>query len=398
VTTPSASRAAFAIAPGVLLAGVAGGIAFPILPIVGVQAGLSLPFIGVILAANRAMRVLSSPVVGTLTDRFGGRRTLIVGLVIQCAVMVLFTLGITTHAPGIFFLAGRVLHGPGSACVFVAGQALALHAGGAKHAGGSSAIVRAAMSLGIPVGLVTGGLLSDRFGDARTFEIAFLGVVAATIAAFAMVPDLRVQVPKRSPFPELFKAMRTGSLFSLGALNFAVSFSAQGMVLTTLSLLVHARGMSVAHMGEKGTASFFMGLMVVTSALVMVVAGRLGDRFAAHGRLAFVGLVLLIPSLLIIALVPTSTGVVVGMIAIGVAGGALSPALLTLVGKTLPPHQRGTGVGVLQLFGDIGGTLGPLVGTVLLRDSLRAPYLVAAALVTCLVPFAVRLAARGRSG
>ena len=36
-----------------LLAGVAGGIAFPILPIVGVKAGLALPFIGVILAANR---------------------------------------------------------------------------------------------------------------------------------------------------------------------------------------------------------------------------------------------------------------------------------------------------------------------------------------------------------
>ena len=378
-----------------LLAGVAGGIAFPILPIVGVQAGLSLPFIGVILAANRAMRVLSSPIVGTLTDRFGGRRTLIAGLILQCLVMVLFTLGITTRAPGPFFLAGRVLHGPGSACVFVAGQALALHAGGTAHAGRSAATVRAAMSLGIPVGLIAGGLLSDRYGDARTFEFAFLGMVLATLLAAFIVPDLRVQVSKRSAFRDLLPAMRNSRLVSLGALNFAVSFSAMGMVLTTLSLLVHARGMSVAHMGEKGTTSLFMGVMVVTSSAAMVAAGRIGDRYHAHGKLALWGLVLLIPSLLIIALLPTTWGVLAGMIAIGIAGGALSPALLTLVGTVLPPHQRGTAVGVLQFFGDVGGTLGPLVGTALLVGSLRTPYLVAAALVACLVPFAVRLAARG---
>lgn len=49
----AAPRAAWAIAPGVLLAGIAGGIAFPILPVVGLRAGLSLPFIGLIIAANR---------------------------------------------------------------------------------------------------------------------------------------------------------------------------------------------------------------------------------------------------------------------------------------------------------------------------------------------------------
>ena len=55
---------AIALIPGTLLAGMAGGIAFPILPIVGVRLGLSLTFIGVILAANRAMRVIFSPMVG----------------------------------------------------------------------------------------------------------------------------------------------------------------------------------------------------------------------------------------------------------------------------------------------------------------------------------------------
>src|SRR4051812_11168890 len=105
-------RLALALAPGTLLAGVAGGIAFPILPITGVRLGLSLPFIGVILAANRAMRVLFSPLVGVIADRFGGRRTMLAGLVLQIVVMSLYVLGIVTRRAGEFFLIGRLLHGP----------------------------------------------------------------------------------------------------------------------------------------------------------------------------------------------------------------------------------------------------------------------------------------------
>lgn len=374
-----------------LLAGVAGGIAFPILPIVGVQAGLSLPFIGVILASNRAMRVLTSPIVGALADRFGGRRTLIAGLVLQIAVMVLYTLGITTGHPGTFFLLGRMLHGPGSACVFVAGQALALHAGGKTQGGRTAGTVRAAMGVGVPLGLVAGGVVSDRWGNAATFESALVGVLVATLVAWRLVPDLRVAVPRRFGWSEIFKAMADRRLSAIGALTFAVAFSAQGMVLTTLSLLAHARGMSLLGFGDQGTSSVLMGLMVVVSAITMPVAGRWGDRHRAHAPIALAGLIVLVPSLVLIALSSTATGLVAGIALMGLGSGALSPSLLALVSELVPQDRRGVAIGVLQLWGDIGGTLGPLVGTALFAGSLRAPYLVTAVLLACFIPLAARL-------
>jgi MFS family permease len=375
----------------VLLAGVAGGIAFPILPIVGVQAGLSLPFIGVILASNRAMRVLTSPIVGALADRFGGRRTLIAGLVLQIAVMVLYTLGITTAHPGTFFLLGRMLHGPGSACVFVAGQALALHAGGKTQGGRTAGTVRAAMGVGVPLGLVAGGVVSDRWGNAATFESALVGILVATLVAWRLVPDLRVAVPRRLGRSEIFKAMADRRLLAIGALTFAVAFSAQGMVLTTLSLLAHARGMSLLGFGDQGTSSVLMGLMVVVSAITMPVAGHWGDRHRAHAAIALAGLIVLVPSLVLIALSSTATGLVAGIALMGLGSGALSPSLLALVSELVPQDRRGVAIGVLQLWGDIGGTLGPLVGTALFAGSLRAPYLVTAVLLACFIPLAARL-------
>src|SRR5262249_53130791 len=175
-----ARRLALAIAPGVLLAGLAGGIAFPILPALGMRAGLPLSLIGAILAANRIGRVVAGPIVGAAADRLGGRRLFLAGLFIQIVVMALFALGVRLDRPGLFFLLGRALHGPGSACVFVAGQALALHAGGREHAGLTGSTVRLALVIGVPVGLVAGGVLSGRLGPAATFETAALAVIVAT--------------------------------------------------------------------------------------------------------------------------------------------------------------------------------------------------------------------------
>jgi len=387
----SAASLAVALAPGTLLAGVAGGIAFPILPIVGLRLGLSLPFIGVILAANRAMRVVSSPVVGVMADRFGGRRTLLVGLAVQIVVLGLFALGIATGCAGPLFLAGRLLHGPGSACVFIAAQALAIHAGGPSQGGRAAGTVRAAMVLGVPIGLAAGGLLSDAVGDAATFAIAAAAVVLALIAAYLRVPDWRGPLGRRTPLAEALRGMRDRRLFALGALNLVINFSVGGMILTTLALLVHERHLSLFARNEQGTAGLLMGWMIVVDAGLTPFAGRIGDRWRAHARVATGAMVLLVAGLAVVGLSHGARGLAMGLALIGAGGAGLGPSLLVIMGNIVPPDRRGTGVGLMQFCGDVGGTLGPLVGTALLAGSTAVPYLGTAALAACSVPLAAWL-------
>jgi MFS family permease len=383
---------ALALASGTLLAGVAGGVAFPILPIVGLRLGLSLPFIGLILAANRAMRVVSSPFVGVLADRFGGRRMLLVGLALQIVVMGLYTLGIVTQHPGPFFLAGRLVHGPGSACVFVSAQALALHAGGASHGGRSAGTVRAAIVLGVPVGLVLGGLLSEAVGDAGTFAIAGGAVVVSLVGAWARVPDLRAPIGKRAPFLETLRAMRDRRLLAVGSLNFALSFAVGGMILTTLALLVHGRHLSLLGRNEQGTAGLLMGWLTIIDSGATPFAGRIGDRWHAHARVATVAVALLVPGLLLVGLSQHLGGIAAGLALLGIGAAGLGPSLLVLMGAIVPRERRGTGAGMLQLCGDVGGMAGPLVGTALFAGSTAVPYVGTAALLACFVPVAAWLA------
>ncbi len=390
-SAPSGRALALAIAPGTLLAGIAGGIVFPIFPIVGQRVGLSLWFIGAILAANRAVRVVSAPFVGMMADRVGARRTMLVGLAIQIVVIALYLLGVEVHHEGALFLAGRLLHGIGSACVFVAASALALEASGASR-GATAGAVRAAMVLGVPIGFVMGGLLSDSIGDAATFATAGALGCVALLAAFTTVPDLRAKIAVRPPLLVTLRAMSDRRLLGIGGLNFALNFAAGGMVLTTLALLVGARHLSVFGRDDQGTAGIFMGWMSIVDAATTPLAGRLGDRYRAHARVAAVAMALLVVGLAIIGLAATEAGVAIGIAFVGLGAAGLGPSLLVLMGAIVPPERRGIGSGLLQVSGDLGGMLGPLLGTSLFAGNTAVPYLGTAALVACIIPVALWLA------
>ncbi|HUJ61201.1 MAG TPA: MFS transporter [Kofleriaceae bacterium] len=386
---PTSPRSlALALAPGTLLAGIAGGIVFPIFPIVGEQVGLSLAFIGVILAANRAARVLCAPVIGVVADRIGGRRTLLVGLAVQIVVMALYWVGLVTHHEGALFLAGRILHGPGSACVFIAASTLALQAGG----GATAAAIRASIVIGVPIGFVIGGLVSEAVGNAGMFAIADAAVVIALGAAWFSVPDLRAPVSMRPHILASLRELRDRRLVGVGGLNFALGFAAGGMVLSTLGFLVASRHLVVFGRDERGTSGLLMAVLSITDASFTTFAGRYGDRHRAHARVAAVSLAVVALGLVVIALAGEALGTAGGIALVGLGTAGLGPSVLVLTGAIVPAERRGTAAGLLQLCGDAGGALGPLVGTALFATTTELPYLLTAGFVLCFVPVAVWLA------
>jgi DHA1 family multidrug resistance protein-like MFS transporter len=394
---PSARTLALALAPGTLLAGIAGGIVFPIFPIVGKQVGLSLWFIGLILAANRAVRVVIAPLVGVLTDRLGGRRTLLFGLVVQIGVAALYLVGLATHHEGAAFLGGRLLHGVGSACVFVAAQTLALQAGGPNQKGGAAGLVRVTIVLGVPIGFVVGGLLSGPIGHMGVFIVAGGAITVAAIAAYFTVPDLRAPISPHPGFAAVIQAMRNRALLGLGGINFVLAFAASGMVLTTLPLLVDGRHLVVFGRNAEGTAGILMGILSMTDAAFTPFAGAIGDRRNAHAEVAAVSLAISTLGLLAMAFADGVAGTAIGIALIGVGAAGLGPSVLVMMGVIMPAERRGTGAGILQLCGDAGGMLGPLIGTTLFAGSTTVPYLATAAIVALFIPVALRLARSTRS-
>jgi MFS family permease len=76
--------------------------------------------------------------------------------------------------------------------------------------------------------------------------------------------------------------------------------------------------------------------------------------------------------------------------------GAIAPSLLALLGIEVSPNRLGRAAGVLQLYGDLGGALGPIVGTELLAHGSATPYLLSAGLLVLVLPIALWLGRRER--
>jgi MFS family permease len=394
----AARRTALSIAPGVLLAGVGGGMAFPILPLVGLRAGLPLPFIGVILAANRFGRVLANPLVGAAVDRMGPKPVLLAGLLAQTIVLGLYWAGVVTGHPGAFFLVGRLLHGPSSSCVFVAGQTLALDAGGASHKGMTSGIVRSAMQAGMPVGLVLGGLLAGWIGAAGAFSVAMAAPLLALTVAAITVPDLRVVAQRTPGVREVIRSLRSRAVGVVAVINFVSTFCALGVILTTLVLIVHERHVPIGALSDQTSAGAYMGVLVVFMILVTPAAGRLSDRRGWRARVVMAGVLVMAPGALLIGLSASTGALASGLALVGLGMGALTSPLLALLGDLVPAHMRGSAVGCLQLFGDAGGALGPIVGTTLLGRSGALCYVATAVLLVLMLPLGRLLAAAERRG
>jgi MFS family permease len=392
----AARAAALAIAPGVLLAGVGGGMAFPILPLVGLRAGLSLPASGVILAANRFGRVLINPVVGGAVDRVGAKSLLVFGLITQVFVLGLYLAGVVSGHPGAFFLLGRLLHGPSSSCVFIAGQTLALHAGGRDHKGLASGIVRSAMSAGMPAGLVVGGLLAGWIGPAATFAVAMVAPIAAAGVAAWTVPDLRAAAQRAPTLREAVRSLRSRAVAAVAAINFVSTFSALGVILTTLVLIIHERGIAVGQLSDQTSAGIFMGFLVIFMTFMAPLAGRLSDRRGWRARVVMGGIVVMVPGVLLIGLAASAAPLAAGLVLVGLGMGALTSPLLALIGDLVPSDMRGSAVGCLQLFGDAGGVLGPIVGTSLIGGAGRPAYVATAVLLALTLPLGGWLAAAER--
>jgi MFS family permease len=379
------------------LGGIGGGVVFPILPTLGLRMGLSALMIGVILAANRIVRIGMNPVTGVLVDRFGGRGVIAAGLFIEGVGTLGYIAALHFATPAAWFLAGRLVWGAGSSLLFVGAVAAVLAASSGANRGRLVARARSAISLGVPGGLVLGGLVTDFFSADAAFLAALVLSVGSGVAALAGIPRLR---PAGSPantthlsLDGLLQVLRQHRLAGIWFYAALVSFSVQGLLLATLVLLVDRRGISIAGFGAEGSAGLLLAILMLAYAGTSLSIGRRLDALGRRTRLLGAAVALLVAGYLLLAFTPTLALILVALVVIGVGTGAIVIPLLTLIGDLVAPGLRGRATAIYQVASDCGGTAGPIVGLILgVRFGFFAIYAGVAALFVLSLPVAVALA------
>lgn len=135
----------------------------------------------------------------------------------------------------------------------------------------------------------------------------------------------------------------------------------------------------------------FVGLViaVVQGGIVRRLAPAIGDK-----RVATLGLALLLPGFIGVAIAPTPTVLYLALTLMATGSALATPTLSALVSRYAPAEQQGLALGLFRSVGALSRAVGPIFGGLLYwRFGSTSPYLAGAALLLLPIVLALRLPA-----
>jgi MFS family permease len=195
---PELPRAAWTVLAGDALSATGSGLTLPFFVVYLERVrGIDLRLAGVALSIVAVASIPGNLVSGTLADRFGPRRTLMLGLVTTAAGTTWFAFVQSTWSA----FAAAALIGFGNSIVWPAQDALLASAVPRETRPRAFGVRYATMNLGFSVGAVAAAAIAD-FSSPRTFELLYLGD-AATFLAFVPILALLGGIGERPPAEDL---------------------------------------------------------------------------------------------------------------------------------------------------------------------------------------------------
>ena len=154
---------------------------YSILPLEAANLGISLPLVGVLLSANRLVRLLSNAWASGAFERWGARGPFLIVTLLGLISTFLYGVGWGFA----LFLAARLLWGIAWSGLRQGGYEAVWHGGGAVK-GRLTGFLWGVVRLGSALSVLAGGLLYDRFGYATTI-LAVTSVTALAIPVALLV-------------------------------------------------------------------------------------------------------------------------------------------------------------------------------------------------------------------
>ena len=312
-----------------------------VLPVNADLFGVSLAWVGILLAANRIVRTVSYGAIAVVAERIGMRNLCIIASITAVTSTAMYAL-FEGWAP---LLAARILWGLsyGALLLVALGYAAADRARTGTRVGVSRAVEQVGPLLALTVGAWLAGMLGPR-------EVFFyLALVTCPAALFAVLLPAHVVRP---PAPA---ASRPGILPKpdrLDILIFWMGFSIDGVFTMTVTIMLAQHIALELAMLSGGL--FFAGRRVAEM-VAAPLSGHIADRFGVHRPLVMASF-LLVAGLALVGLGWLYTGAVAIVLARG-ALGTLIPAAVALFAPAglLQPLARN------QTWRDVGAALGPLM-------------------------------------
>lgn len=329
------------------------GLIVPALPLFAKKFGVGDAGVSLLITSFAGMRLMGNLVVGRVLTRHGERAVTVWGALIVGAS----SLAASSAPSYLWLLAFRTVGGIGSAFYFGGLLSYLLARVPPEQRGRATALFQGAVSAGIFVGPVVGGLLIAWRGENFPFAVYGLACILAagwsyrTMSRPVAEHATGVKPPNLAILRELLRSRAYRISLIVAMMGFVVMMSPQVLLPT---LWIESLDLPKAGIGVPFTA------VTGASLLVILHAGTLTDRIGRR-RIVVVGSAGLAVALASLAAVRGPWTVVIAMAAIGAAAGYTRPAVTSVLGDVTTAENRGVGIGGFRVAQDLGGLLGPAI-------------------------------------
>ena len=393
-------RAVLPVSIGTAFSLAGDSLLYTVLPTHAAEAGVALASVGILLSANRWIRLPLNPIAGAWIGRSRRRLFFVPALLIGALSTAVYSLNIG-FVP---FLVARLFWGLAWVGIWVTGNTIVLDASHSENRGHWVGIYQVSFFLGTAGGAVVGGLLTDLLGYRSAMAVnAVITTVGACVVLF-FLPETRewsqqpiVELdPQEStselaPEPEPAKdklpvVMQRGQILSAALLLAANRIAVAGMLSVTLGLFIQQQlGEGVVINGRTvGIATLTgmgLGLTTLISAVSAPISGRVSDGLGRWRTAA----IFLVPGIggFFWLQYGTPLAMIGSLVAVAIASGSNTSLPTAIIGDASPPHTRSRWLGAMYTAGDLASAIGPpFVFWLLPLANIEVVYIIAGLIFT----------------
>jgi DHA1 family multidrug resistance protein-like MFS transporter len=326
----------------------------PVLPQYALSFEVSLALVGWAVSAFALARLFTDLPAGVLSDRFGEKRVMELGL-----GLIILSSPICALANNFWMLiAGRIVGGIGSAVYMTSALTCVAHASTAQNRGRLMAIYSTVNMMGLVFGPTVGGFSASYFGLRAPFwTVGILGVIG-----------ILATIPLKGPTGE-FKAKKSSfSLADIRVLLSNRSFMLVGFAaFATFSLRSGIRGTLIPLYASLNldlsvqTIGVILTISAIAQLLMIGPSGWISDKIGRKPP-SLACLLLAAFSIMLISQQSNAAALMLVIAIYGISEG-MQGATTAWPADLAPEGKMGSALGFYRVMGDLGMVVGPLVIT-----------------------------------
>jgi MFS family permease len=344
---------------------------FSVFPLLKQEFQLSDPQLGQLGSAFLWVYATAAPFAGMVGDRFR-RKTVILGGFFLWSIITILTALSRKLSHLIFW---RAAEGLGEAFYFPASMSLVSDYHGRRTRSRAMSLHQSSVYAGTIGGGAVAGFMGEHYGWGSTFYL--FGIAGALLSIILVkfireprrgqaemeeegraMPEQEVRLPIREALPEIFS---TPTALVLMAVFFQANFVAWIFLTWMPSFIKSKFALSLTISGITGTA-----FLQTASVIGVLTGGWLADRLSRRssgGRMQtqLLGLICGAPFIFVTGTSLSVPLLIIGMTGFGFFKGLYDANIFASLYDVIRPEARATAAGMLNMVGNYGGALAPIV-------------------------------------